>query len=231
MLRLLLRALTHMVSPVVCQICGQTLAQGEEVMCAGCMLDMPRTYLERSTFNEIHQRLGPNPPVDRAAALYYYSRGSAFARLLIDAKYSSRAAQARELGRLCAKALAPSGFFSGIDALVPVPLHWTKRMTRGYNQTREICRGITDVTGLPCRELLRAQQGHGVLSRLGAAERRKAVEGTFAATANAPDYDGKNLMVVDDIITTGATMTEALTSLRQAAPRATLHVLSIALTL
>lgn len=230
MLRMMLRAAGHMFSPAVCQICGQTLAVGESLMCSACLMDMPRTSLERYTFNEIHKRLGPSSPVDRAASLFYYSRGSRYARLLINAKYDSRPAQARELGRLCAEELEPSGLFCGLDALVPVPMHWTKRLTRGYNQTMEACRGISDVIGIPTIPLLKARSGHGVLSRLRAWERRQAVEGTFAATAEADRYDRASLMVVDDIITTGATMSEAIKQLHAAAPSATLHALGIALT-
>ena len=111
-----------------------------------------------------------------------------------------------------------------------MPMHWTKRLRRGYNQTEEICRGIGDITGIPTLSLLTAVSGHGVLSRLRAWERARAVSGTFAASASAAAHDGKSLMVVDDIITTGATMSEALKALRKAVPSATIHVLGVALT-
>ncbi len=229
-LKSLLQALGHLFSPRVCRICGTTLAEGEEVMCLNCLLSMPRTHFHRNQFNELHKRLGPGIPLDRVASWFFYNRHSDYARLIIDTKYGGRPKQGRKLGRMYARELLASGFFTGIDAMVPIPMHWTKRLMRGYNQTEEICRGISQATGIPVACLLKAPVSHGVQSRHTPEERAIALKGTFAATRNASDFDGRHLLAVDDIITTGATMNEALQHLHSACPNATLSVLSLAAT-
>ncbi len=231
MLKELLRAVAHVLSPEVCPICGVTLAEGETLMCTDCLLQLPRTHFHLSPFNILHHRLGPAVPLDRAAAWYYYVKQSLTARMIVDMKYSGRPRQGQIMGEIYAREILPSGFFSGVDALVPVPMHYSKRLLRGYNQTEEICLGVSRATGLKIADVLRAPISHGVQSRRSAAQRKAAVQGTFAASARAADYDGRHLLIVDDIITTGATMQEALASLHSACPSSTLSVLALAATL
>lgn len=231
MLRELLRAAAHIISPNVCQICSATLSEGEEVLCTDCLMQMPRTHLHLSDFNIIHQRLGTSARIDRAAAWFYYTKQSAYARLIVDTKYSARPLQGRKLGEIYARETAPDGLFNGVDCLVPVPMHFTKRLLRGYNQTEEICRGITRATGIPWASLLAAPESHGVQSRHTADQRRAAIKGTFACTDTAPAHDGEHLMIVDDIITTGSTMLEAVENLRAACPHSPISVLALATTI
>ena len=231
MLKSLLQAVAHIFSPRVCPICESTLGESEEIMCTDCLLQMPRTHFHTSPFNIIHQRLGPAVKLDRAAAWFYYVKQTSYAQLLVDTKYGGRPLLGRKLGEAYAREIEPSGFFDGIDALVPVPMHYSKRLLRGFNQTEEICRGISRVTGIPQHKLLAAPVSHGTQSHHTAAERMAALKGTFAATAEASDYDSRHLLVVDDIITTGATMQEALVNLRHACPSATISVLALAATM
>lgn len=231
MLKQLLRAAAHIISPEVCPICGLTLTGDESLLCTDCLLQLPRTHLHLSPFNILHHRLGPGVPLDRAAAWYYYVKQSGSARLLVDTKYSSRPRQGQLLGELYAREIMSSGFFSGIDALVPVPMHISKRLIRGYNQTEEICRGISRATGIGIADILRAPVSHGVQARRSAAERIASVKDTFAATPDAARHDGRHLLVVDDIITTGATMHEAIATLHAACPASALSVIAIAATL
>lgn len=227
MLKTLLQAVTHIFSPRVCTICGLTLADGEELMCTHCLLQMPRTHFHLNPFNILHQRLGPSIPLDRAAAWFYYAKESGYARMIIDTKYGARPLQGRLMGKLYARELIADGFFRGIDALVPVPIHITKRLLRGYNQTEEICHGISEATGIPTADILRAPYSHGVQSRRNAQERVLALSGTFAPSKTACNYNGQHLLLVDDIITTGATMREALLNLRAACPDSTLSILAL----
>lgn len=227
-MRRFLQGLGHIIAPRVCRVCGQSLTGAEEVMCLKCLLEVPRSAVHRQPFNIIHQRLGHNAVVDRAAGWFMYAKQSAYARMLIDAKYASQPGIARGLGRICASELKADGFFDGIDALVPMPLHWTKQLRRGYNQAWEICRGISEATGLPIVQALRAAKPHGVQSRLSEPERRASIAGTLAV-AHAEQAAGRHLLFVDDIITTGATASEAVRTLAAASP-ASVSVLSLGLT-
>lgn len=227
-MRRFLQGLGHVIAPRVCRVCGQSLNGAEDVMCLKCLLELPRTGEHRKPFNIIHQRLGHNAVVDRAAGWFFYTKQSAYARMLVDAKYASQPGIAEGLGRVCAAELMADGFFDDIDALVPMPLHWTKQLRRGYNQAYEICLGISRVTGLPIAKALRAAKPHGVQSRLSRQQRHASIAGTLAV-ADARLVAGRRLLFVDDIVTTGATASEAVRVLSRALP-ASVSVLCLGLT-
>lgn len=215
--------------PRICRICGQSLARGEELMCLQCYLYLPRTGVHQQQFNEIHKRLGHKCRIDRAAGWYQYQRGSAYSQMLIDAKYAGQPSIDRKLGAMCAAELQTDGFFQGIDFLVPMPMHWTKRWRRGYNQARHICLGVESVTDIPVIDALRARRAHGTQARNSRDQRYQSIAGTLGLTRLWPHISGKNILLIDDIITTGATASEAIQTLWAASPK-TISLLSLALT-
>ena len=217
------------IAPHRCVVCGAALAQGEQVMCLKCDLEAPRTMLHRNPeFNEIHKRLGRTAmPIDKAMAwLYYYSSGP-YADIVRRAKYSDRPALARKAGRIYGAELAAAAVIVDIDVLLPVPMHWLKRLRRGYNQAEEVARGIADATGIPVGHNLVARRGHSTQTHLSQSERAANITGRFGV-ADAGDLQGLNVAVVDDIITTGATMIEAARALAGASV-ASLSLLSLGL--
>lgn len=230
MLTTLLQGLAHVMAPNVCRVCGQTLARGEDLMCLKCSLDMPRTGLHRKDFNIVHQRLGHQCRLDKATGWFYYHRGSPYAQMLIDSKYGSQPRLDYKLARMCAAELNADGFFQDIDALVPMPMHWTKKWMRGYNQAVEICRGISAVTGIPVVEALKARTGHGIQARHSREQRFQSISNTLALSDMAEDVENCHVLFVDDIITTGASAIEAIRTLWQASPRA-VSALSLGLTI
>lgn len=225
----MLNILAPIIVPNVCRICGQSLAKGEELMCLQCELDLPRANVHLSPFNDVHKRLGHKSSVWKAAGWFYYLRHSAYAQMLVDAKYSGQPSVDYKLGAKCAAELEPQGFFDDIDFLVPMPMHWTKRWRRGYNQAERICAGIESVTGIPICEALRAKRAHGVQSRKGREQRFASISGTLGLSKLWPEIAGKHVLFVDDIITTGASATEAVRTLWGASPRS-VSVLALGLT-
>lgn len=223
----LIDALTHLIAPRVCRVCGCSLTMSEDILCLGCDIDMPRLLIHKSDFNTIHRRLGHQCRVDRAAAWFEYRRGSAYARLLIDAKYGDMPALARRLGQRCASELDADGFFDDIDVVTPMPMHWWKKMRRGYNQAMEICNGVSEATGLPVADALRARR-HGVQSRHNLQQRYASIRNTMSAPDPLP-YRGRHVLLVDDIITSGASVAEAVRALSSASPSA-VSVLALGLT-
>ncbi len=199
-------------------------------MCLGCEMDLPRTGLHRSSFNIIHQRLGHHCKVDRAAGWFFYRKGSDYSRMLVHAKYNQLPELALRLGRMCAQELSADGFFEGVDMLVPMPMHWLKRLRRGYNQAQEVAIGVSRVTGLPVANALEAVRSHHIQSRQGRDARYSNISGTMAVPEPAA-LAGKHIMLIDDIITTGASMSEAIRALQASGatpPR--ISVLSLGLT-
>ena len=196
-------------------------------MCIGCDMDLPRLRISDLEFNEIHRRLGHATHIHRAAAWMQYKSGESYSSLILLAKYGGRPSLGLRLGQTFASEALPTGFFDGIDAIVPVPIHFTKRLRRGYNQTERISSGISEVTGIPVMDVLRTVRTHGVQSRHGRDARFSAIAGTIALRKKAR-VAGLRLLLVDDIITTGATIAECVRALQAGIP-ASVSVASIAL--
>lgn len=228
-LRLWADSLGRVLLPVTCEVCGRTLVRGEEVMCIHCLAEMPRVEAHAQQFSIIHKRLAsPGLPVEKAASWFYYYRDNPYARMLQAAKYNGRPRLARALGRAFAAEIASSGFFTGIDAIVPMPLAPLRRLARGFNQSEEIARGVAQVIGLPLMSVLRGRS-HSSQTRLGAYGRWLNTRSTFSLRPEA-EVGGLHLLVVDDILTTGATMLGALEAIHTASPSTRLSVLTLGLT-
>lgn len=196
-------------------------------MCLACDIDMPRLSIHLHDFNIIHRRLGHHSKVYRAAGWFDYRKGSPYSRLLVDAKYGDLPRLAWELGRRCATELARDNFFDDMDVIAPVPMHWWKKLKRGYNQAEQICLGISEATGLPVADDMRARS-HGVQSRHKLTQRYAAIQDTMRV--NDPSaYRGRHVLLVDDIITSGASMSEAIRAMSAASPAA-ISVLALGLT-
>lgn len=221
--------------PPVCEVCGATLTLGERHACTGCLASLPRTRFHLCPGdNDIHHRLADNHIlVDRAVSMFHYYRQAPSTNLILSAKYRSRPSVMSYLGEMYGREISQSGFFDGMDLIVPVPVHWTRRLTRGYNQTEYLARGLSRVAGITVdRSLLRLPSRHSTQTRRGVAERASNVEGTFTVSrrrASAIAGRGRHLLLVDDIITTGATMRDCLRALHAAIPDARLSVLSLGL--
>lgn len=202
-----LLSLARLFVPRLCAVCGNVLQEGEEVLCQRCAIGLPRTGYHLVPDNRMEQALLGRMPLVRAAAYFYYQRGNDYIRLVHLLKYKGRKDYGFCLGKLVAAELLPSGFFEGVDVLLPVPLHPRKRRSRGYNQSECFARGLSAVTGIPVdvgsvtRDRYTETQ-----TRKSPLERRDNVAGVFSL--RRPDaFVGKHVLIVDDVFTTGATVT------------------------
>lgn len=215
--------------PRLCPVCGCSLVRGETLMCLSCLAALPRTRMHLRPDNSITARLTrPGLRLELAAAWMDYSRHSPYAAVIRDAKYAGMPRIAREAGRLFAREMLADAVpaLADIDVLLPVPMHWTRLLRRGYNQSREIALGISAATGIPVGDNLHALRGHATQTRRSVEERMRNVGGIIAVRRPA-ELLGLHVAVVDDVITSGATLADALHALRaQAQPRA-MSVLTI----
>ena len=223
------RDLLRIIFPKVCEVCGRSLVKGERVMCLHCDISLPRTRVHTDDFNAIHKRLAGSTPIDRAAGMFYYYRESDYARLIHVAKYNSRPIVARQLAETYARELLPDGFFDGIDVILPVPLHSIKLISRGYNQSEEIAKGLSAVTGIMVGDNLVARRGHSTQTKKNSYSRWVNAQGIYDVV-NGDEFEGKHVLVVDDVITTGATLLACCEAIHRVAPTARISVLSLAVT-
>jgi ComF family protein len=144
--------------------------------------------------------------IERAAAFSFYSRGSRIRNLIHRLKYSGIQEIGHELGRIYAAALLKSGFVSGVDLIIPVPLHPARKRTRGFNQSECIARGISEVTSIPVNtRALRRIVKSSTQTNKSRFERWTNVEGIFSVT-DQEAVSGRHVLLVDDVITTGSTI-------------------------
>lgn len=226
----LLGGAADLVWPRTCEVCGRRLTHAERWMCLHCELSLPLTGLHREAdWNEIHQRMASHPPIERAAALFYYIHDDPYRLLIHNAKYNGRPEIMRYMGRRYGATLRQAGFFDGIDLIEPVPMHWWKRLRRGYNQTEWLARGLGEAAGIEVGEHLYVGRLHGTQTHKDR-HQRWLNAGSSYAVADCDELAGRHVLLVDDVITTGATITTCAGLLASAAPGVRVSVASLGLT-
>jgi ComF family protein len=199
--------------PRLCYACGTHLLRNENFICTGCYVSIPRTNYHIQAENPVAQLFWGRCHIEKAAAFSYYSRGSRIRNLIHKLKYKGIKEIGFELGRIYALSLKSSGFTAGIDVIIPVPLHPSKKRSRGFNQSECISTGISEVTGLPVdtvslvRITFSATQTNK--SRY---ERWTNVESIFHVT-DPGAIKGRHILLVDDVITTGSTIESCVNEL------------------
>lgn len=207
MLSDMLSDLRRIVLPAVCPICGGRLPRGEAVVCSLCEATAPLTHLWSDAENPLRERLAGLMPVERAAAFVWYVNGSPWREAIHRFKYGNMWRTAYNLGRWYGACLKQSGLYDDVDVVVPVPLHWRRRLSRGYNQSEYLADGIARELGAKVDNqcVTRHHYNKSQASQSHHAERWDNVEGIFRV--NHPDrLRGKHLLLVDDVLTTGATV-------------------------
>lgn len=220
-----LDAFLQLVFPVVCLGCGKDVLPTGSVLCLGCLASLPRTGFESQPDNPVEQKFYGRLPVDRAAALYYFTAGSVVQRLMHELKYRHNRELGWQLGRLMGIALQSAGGFP-VDALIPLPLFKARERRRGYNQSKLLCEGIAREYPVPLLDgVLIRPAATATQTRKSRLERWENMQGRFVLT-NPSAVAGKRLLLVDDVITTGATLEAAGAVLAAAAP-AGLSIMSL----
>jgi len=229
-LRNLWYGFTTVVFPNLCEVCGQTLVTGERTICTKCLMNLPRISQSAPRgLNSVERKCFISNCCVAGTALYRYYRHDPYSQLIKKSKYQGRRDIARNLGVMLARERKPTGFFDTIDYLIPVPIHFFKRIKRGYNQSEEICIGISSVTGIQVTKNLYAKRGHKSQTYKNATDRWNNTEGLFAVK-NPKQLENKHIAIVDDVITTGATMQHSAMVLRDCVPGIRISFIAIGTT-
>lgn len=192
--------------PRLCHGCGNQLLRNEKVICTECYVLIPRTNFHLSPDNPVEKLFWGRCLIERAAAFSYYTRDSRIRRMIHHLKYKGAAEIGTELGRIYGCSLKNSVFLDGIDMIIPVPLHPSKRRQRGYNQSDLISRGISEAAGIPVdTEILKRTTGTVTQTRKSRYDRWTNVSDIFRVTDRLR-LEGKHILIVDDVITTGSTI-------------------------
>ena len=218
------RALADLLMPRLCIVCGRPLNLREEYICLGCEMDFPYTRFWESTHNamadEFNSRIvvpdGVRERYCYAAALFFYNSQSGYRNIARELKYNFRIEQGKVFARRLGEALAGAEHFADVDAVVPVPLHWTRRWKRGYNQAEIIAREVAAALGAPLRtDILSKPRRRTSQVRSNAQARGANISGAFKA--NVPEGI-RHILLVDDTFTTGSTLAACHAALRECVP-------------
>lgn len=206
----LLARLIDTLVPRSCTMCGGRLSITEEVICACCNHQLPRTGYSKSAYdNKLVRLFWGRIPIEKGTAFFFYKAHSDTSRLIYQLKYGHHPEIGECLGRIVAAELAQEAFFDEITAVVPVPLARQRERERGYNQSREIARGISAETGLPVLDkVIERISFHGSQTQKGRWERNENVEKAFRLLDASP-LNNQHILLIDDVITSGATLVAA----------------------
>ncbi|MDR2906699.1 MAG: ComF family protein [Bacteroidales bacterium] len=198
--------LIDLLYPSQCVACGKTLYRNETLICLDCLLHLPKTQFENDRENAVCKLFWGRAEVEMATAFLFFTKAGKVQRLIHGLKYGGKSEVGVYLGRLFGKDLLKSPYFRDIDLIVPVPLHSEKMKTRGYNQSERIAVGLSEAMGIPVDTTSfvrsRATETQTSKNRFSRWENVKEV----FAVGDAEGLKNKHILLVDDVITTGATI-------------------------
>ncbi|MBA2500727.1 MAG: ComF family protein [Chitinophagaceae bacterium] len=199
-------AFLHMLFPHVCAGCGNDIISSKNILCLTCLHAMPETQFQFFQSNPVEKNFWGRLSIQAATAQYYFTKESLMQILLHELKYKGNRALGIYLGRLMGEQIIQSERFAGLEALIPLPLYASRERKRGYNQSALLCRGMAEVMMIPViHDAISRNKFTDSQTKKGRIERWKNMEGKFEIM-NGDAISDRHILLVDDVITTGATM-------------------------
>lgn len=220
----------HLFFPHVCEGCGSDILNNDTILCAACHTKLPETNFLQNRNNLVEQKFYGQLQIEAAGAAYYFTKEGMLQHLVKQLKYHGNKDIGYYLGRQLGNFLTKTDRFDSVDVIVPLPLNPKKEKKRGYNQAAVIAEGINSIwqkavnTKAVARKIFTETQTHK--DRI---TRWQSMRDVFEIT-NASSLKGKNILLVDDIITTGATL-EACGEKILAIPNTQLFIATVAFTI
>lgn len=192
--------------PNYCLACNNSLFKGEDLLCTSCISELPKTNFHLQENNPIRQRLEGRIHLTYAMAFLRFRKTGIAQHLLHQLKYNNHPEIGVRLGRLYGKELVEAGYHNKFDLILPVPLHHSRKRRRGYNQSACFAEGISSMLNIPWSDLIIERKVKTTTqTRKTKLERWNNVKDVFRIT-NIQSIIGKRILLVDDVITTGATL-------------------------
>ncbi len=192
--------------PNLCLACGKGLRPRQEPICPSCQYKLPKTDFHKEEENPFTERFWGRIPLHSGAALYHFTKGGRTQQLIHKLKYEGKREIGLYLGRMYGHSLRETPLFRGVQLILPVPLHRRKAWQRGYNQSALFARGLAESMAVPWLEDgLQRTEYTSTQTRKDRLERFHNVEKAFRIP-HPERLRGKHILLVDDVITTGATL-------------------------
>lgn len=225
-----LQWLTHLkdlIYPPLCASCGLLRPLDQHIFCLECLQQLPETGFHLVSSNPFTAHFAGRIQLRAGAAFLYFSRGGGTQHLLHQIKYNNQPELITTVGRWYGRQLLQSDDWQGIDVITPVPLHWKKQRKRGYNQSAVFGEAIGETMNIPCHKnaLLRITHDKS-LTGMKRLERVETIGSSFIVPKPAL-LKNKHVLLVDDVLTTGATL-ESCANAMEKIPVASIRMVTIA---
>jgi len=205
----------NLIFPELCAACNQTLLKNEVIICTACQMSLPKSNHCFDEDNPLARSFFGRIDIKMAAAYYQYSKKSKVQQLLHQLKYKNHKEIGIKIGELYGNELNTSTYYKNIDLIIPVPLHDNKLKRRGYNQSEFFAKGLSSSMGIPMNtsSLYRSTNSETQTNK-NRYTRWENVKNVFEVKS-AETIRGKSILLVDDVITTGATIEACVSMLKK----------------
>lgn len=217
-----------MLLPRTCVVCGRKLNTYEKHLCLHCVSDLPLTRFAQMSHNPMADKF--NEAIQKglddswrqeayafASALFFYEDESEYRHIPHQIKYQGNIPAGQHFGRMLGRELLTAEWISDVDMIIPVPLHWKRRWSRGYNQAEIIAQGVSAKLGIPMRtDILGRIRKTKTQTVLDVLEKSANVSGAFKVLTSVTGL--KHILLIDDVFTTGSTLHACFVALREVYP-------------
>jgi ComF family protein len=219
---------TALLFPRLCLACNNALLGKEHFLCLHCELVLPKTNLHEQAQNALTEKFAGRLRIEAGSALFYFSKAGKAQQLIHQIKYNDKREAAISLGHQYGKILMQIPHFQAFDVLLPVPMHPDKQILRGYNQAEMFAKGLSESMMIPMETnalvKIKMTDSQTRKTRL---ERLQNVEEVYELRGPSV-LNGKKVLIVDDVLTTGATIEACALAITEKLPDTQLGFVTIA---
>ncbi len=198
----------HLFFPERCPACGKALPESVSFLCPSCQWEIPLTEYCFEHDNPVARKFWGMIPIEEASSMFFFSSHGLYRNLIHRFKYRGQWNICKRMGIWFGKELRKSGLYNTVDVVIPVPLHPRRLFHRGYNQSEYLAQGIAESLGKQTEThcLIRKRYNRSQTKTHNRKDRWENVVGIFAVR-HPEKLEGKHILLVDDVLTTGSTLT------------------------
>lgn len=202
----MLNSLINLFFPKVCAGCKSFIGSNENVICTICRHEMPLTNHHLNPENEAFKKFYGRIPVEHASALLYFHKKGIVQELIHNLKYKGHEEIGSVLGEWYYEDLKNSEILTTVDVIIPVPLHKKRLKERGYNQITNFGLALSENFKIPLNNIILMRKVYSkTQSKKNLLGRTEGIETIFDVSFSEKDHD-KHYLLIDDVLTTGATL-------------------------